>query len=153
MKHIGNIEKSEGSTHSKKRIGRGVGSGFGGTSTRGHKGQQSRKSYHHPAGFEGGQMPLNRRVPKFGFNNHFRIEYQPVNVGTLQELIDNKKIDGNSIDAVTLYKLGIINKKRVPLKILGKGELKDPLIIIADKFSETAKNKIESAGGTITIHG
>jgi large subunit ribosomal protein L15 len=153
MKHIGNIQKSEGSTHSKKRVGRGAGSGFGGTSTRGHKGQQSRKSYHHFSGFEGGQMPLNRRVPKFGFNNHFRVEYQPVNVGTIQELIDNNKIEGNTVNVEILYNLGIINKKRMPLKILGKGELKNPLTIIADNFSETAKNKIESAGGTVTING
>lgn len=152
MKHVGNLISTEGARHKKKRIGRGQGSGFGGTSTKGHKGQQSRKSYNPPRGFEGGQMPLNRRVPKFGFNNNFRTEYQVVNVGKLQELAENDVIQGK-VDFEILYNAGVINKKRMPLKILGNGDLNTALTIIADKVSETAKQKIESAGGTVTING
>jgi large subunit ribosomal protein L15 len=152
MKHAGNLRSSEGSTHKKKRIGRGPGSGFGGTSTRGHKGQKSRKSYGHFSGFEGGQMPLNRRLPKFGFNNIYRVEYQVINLATLQDLVDNKKID-KSVDPEMLFKLGVISKSRIPLKILGNGEIKTALNVTADGFSESAKQKIESAGGTVTING
>jgi large subunit ribosomal protein L15 len=152
MKHAGNLRSSEGSTHKKKRIGRGPGSGFGGTSTRGHKGQKSRKSYGHFSGFEGGQMPLNRRLPKFGFNNIYRVEYQVINLATLQDLVDNNKID-KSVDPAMLFKLGVISKSRIPLKVLGNGEIKTALNVIADGFSESAKQKIESAGGTVTING
>lgn len=152
MKHIGNLQYSEGSKHRKKRIGRGEGSGYGGTSTRGHKGQKSRKSYKHPRGFEGGQMPLLRRIPKFGFNNRNRKEYQIVNVGQLQKLFDDGKIQ-QTIGVTELIAAGLLNNKNLPLKILGEGELTVALNITADKFSETAKQKIESAGGTIRLNG
>lgn len=152
MKHIGNLFKAEGSTHSKKRIGRGPGSGHGGTSTRGHKGQKSRSGAKIPRFFEGGQMPMNRRLPKFGFDNPFRVDYQTVNVGTLQELADNNKIQ-NKVDFNILMELGVISKSRMPLKILGNGELKASLEVVADKFSNSAKEKIESAGGKAVNNG
>lgn len=152
MKHIGNLFKAEGSTHSKKRIGRGPGSGHGGTSTRGHKGQKSRAGAKIPRFFEGGQMPMNRRLPKFGFDNPFRVDYQTVNVGTLQELADNNKIQ-NKVDFNILMELGVISKSRMPLKILGNGELKASLEVVADKFSNSAKEKIESAGGKAVNNG
>ena len=152
MKHIGNLSYPEGSRSKKKRIGRGQGSGFGGTATKGHKGQKSRSGFGQPRGFEGGQMPLNRRIPKFGFNNIFRTEYQIVNVGTLQSLIDDKKIDGKKIDFDALLNAGVINNKRMPLKILGKGDISIALEIVADRFSDSAKQKIETAGGTVTLN-
>ncbi len=152
MKHIGNLKKAEGSTHSKKRIGRGPGSGHGGTSTRGHKGQKSRSGAKIPRYFEGGQMPLNRRLPKFGFTNPFRVEYQVVNVGTLQQLLDDKRIE-NKISYEDLFQLGIISKSRMPLKILGSGEIHSSIEISAHAFSESAKQKIESAGGKAITNG
>ncbi len=153
MKHVGNIQIAEGATHSKKRIGRGPGSGHGGTSTRGHKGQQSRSGAKVNKYFEGGQMPINRRLPKFGFTNHFRVEYQTVNVGDLQALIDEKRIEATKVDFESLYKAGVINKKSMPLKVLGNGDLTVALNVEAHGFSESAKQKIESAGGTATING
>lgn len=152
MKHIGNLSHAEGATHKKKRIGRGPGSGHGGTSTRGHKGQKSRSGAKIPRYFEGGQMPLNRRLPKFGFTNLFRVEYQTVNVGRLQELVDEKRIDAK-VDLDTLYQIGVLSKKRLPLKILGNGDLNAKLEVVADHFSESAKQKIESAGGTAVSNG
>lgn len=152
MKHIGNLKGSEGARHKKKRIGRGQGSGYGGTSTKGHKGQKSRSGFGQPLGFEGGQMPLNRRIPKFGFNNRSRIEYQVINVGRLQELADSEKIS-DKVNFDILYGLGILSKKAAPLKILGDGELKTALNVTAHKVTESAKQKIESAGGTVTING
>jgi large subunit ribosomal protein L15 len=151
MKHIGNIRYSEGAKKKKKRIARGPGSGHGGTSTRGHKGQKSRSGAKISASFEGGQMPINRRLPKFGFFNRFRTAYQIVNVGTLQEISD--KIDSNQVDFDTLLNLGIINKKNMPLKILGNGEINTALTVKADKVSNSAKEKIESAGGTVVVNG
>jgi large subunit ribosomal protein L15 len=152
MKHIGNLKYSEGAKHKKKRIARGIGSGFGGTSTRGHKGQKSRKSYGHKRGFEGGQMPLVRRIPKFGFNNINRVEYQIVNVGQLQELVDRQKLT-NTVDIKELMLVGVIKKIRLPLKILGNGNLSTALQVTAHSFSEAAKKKIEEAGGKVTING
>ncbi len=152
MKHLGNLKRPEGSKTKKRRIGRGTGSGYGRTATRGHKGQKSRSGFGQPLGFEGGQMPLNRRIPKFGFYNKFRTEYQIVNVGYLQELVDSEKLQ-DKVDFDTLYGLGVIKKKKLPLKILGNGELNTALNIVADKFSESAKQKIESAGGTVTYNG
>jgi large subunit ribosomal protein L15 len=149
MKHIGNLKYAEGSRQKKKRIGRGQGSGHGGTSTKGHKGAQSRSGYASKRGFEGGQMPLSRRVPKFGFKNPFRIEYQIVNLSTLQELFDNEQLQGNAVDATVLSELNLINSKK-PLKILGNGELTAKLNITANKVSESARQKIESAGGSVT---
>jgi len=152
MKHIGNLKYAEGSRQKKKRIGRGQGSGHGGTSTRGHKGQQSRSGYSRKFGFEGGQMPINRRLPKFGFNNHFRVEYQVVNVGRLQELADNNKFKDNKVSFDILFDLGVLRKRTMPLKILGNGELKASLNVEAHNFTESAKKKIETAGGTVSIH-
>ena len=152
MKHIGNLKYAEGSKHKKKRIGRGQGSGHGGTSTRGHKGQKSRSGYSRVFAFEGGQMPLNRRLPKFGFNNRFRVEYQVVNVSRLQTLVDLKKIKDNKINFDILYNLGVLSKKDVPVKILGNGEISASLNVEAHRFSESAIKKIESAGGTVVIH-
>ncbi|MFH1050927.1 MAG: 50S ribosomal protein L15 [bacterium] len=151
MKHIGNLTYAEGSRHKKKRIGRGPGSGHGGTSTRGHKGQQSRSGHSRNFAFEGGQMPINRRLPKFGFNNRFRVEYQVINVSVLQSLVDNNKIENKKVSFDLLYSLGILSKKDVPVKILGNGEITASINVEAHKFSESAKNKIESAGGTIKL--
>ena len=153
MKHIGNLKGPEGSKHKKQRIGRGAGSGYGGTSTKGHKGQQSRAGYKRQRGFEGGQMPLNRRVPKFGFNNRSRIEYQVVNVGKLQDLVDKNKILDNTVNYDILHKLGVISKTRLPLKILGNGALTTALNIEAHNFTSSAKQKIENAGGKVIIYG
>jgi large subunit ribosomal protein L15 len=152
MKHIGNLRYAEGSKHKKKRIGRGPGSGHGGTSTRGHKGQQSRSGYSRNFAFEGGQMPLNRRLPKFGFNNRFRTEYQVVNVATLQQLADDNKLTDNKVSFDILYNLGVVSKRTLPVKILGNGELTTSLSVEAHNFSESAKKKIETAGGTVVIH-
>ncbi len=152
MKHIGNLNFAPGSKHKRKRIGRGVGSGFGGTSTKGHKGQQSRSGYKRKLYFEGGQMPLSRRVPKFGFNNRFRKEYQVLNVGRLQEMVDNNKFENNEVNFEILLKLGVLSNKEMPLKILGDGELKASLNVTAHKFTESAKKKIESVGGTVKLH-
>lgn len=152
MKHIGNLRYAEGSKHKKKRIGRGPGSGHGGTSTRGHKGQQSRSGYSRNFAFEGGQMPMNRRLPKFGFNNRFRTEYQVVNVATLQQLADDNKLTENKVSFDVLYNLGVVSKKTLPVKILGNGDLTAALTVEANNFSESAKKKIETAGGTVVIH-
>lgn len=153
MKHIGNIRYSEGAKKKKKRIARGQGSGYGGTATRGHKGQKSRSGATISASFEGGQMPINRRLPKFGFFNRFRTSYQIVNVSTLQELADAGRLDGNDVDFETLLNLGIINKKNMPVKILGNGDIKTALNVKADKVTKSAKEKIESAGGTVVVNG
>jgi large subunit ribosomal protein L15 len=153
MKHIGNIQVPSGAKKKSKRIGRGQGSGKGGTSTRGHKGQMSRSGAKKPAFFEGGQMPLSRRVPKFGFTNYNRIEYQVVNVGRLQELVDKKSFVDNQVNAEILYNLKVIRNKRLPLKILGNGEIKTALNITADAFTESAKSKIQSTGGSVVING
>ncbi|MBS1536324.1 MAG: 50S ribosomal protein L15 [Bacteroidetes bacterium] len=153
MKHIGNLSPAIGSTGKKKRIGRGAGSGHGGTSTRGHKGHKATSGYKSKRGFEGGQMPLSRRLPKFGFSNPFRVEFQILNLSTLQELSDANLFDGNGVTPELLYEIGAISKRTVPLKILGSGELTAKLHISADSFSESAKQKIESAGGTAITNG
>jgi large subunit ribosomal protein L15 len=152
MKHIGNIQYAAGSHKKRKRIGRGTGSGHGGTSTRGHKGHQSRTGFRQVRGFEGGQMPLGRRLPKYGFKNPFRVEYQVVNVSRLQELSEAGKFQNGKVSSQVLFELGVINKRSVPLKILGNGTVTTALHVTADKFSEAAKTKIESAGGTVTAH-
>jgi len=143
---LSNLKPAEGSVKNQgKRIGRGQGSGKGGTSTRGHKGAKSRSGYSKKIGFEGGQMPLQRRVPKFGFNNINRKEYQGINLDVLQQLVDEKKIKG-TVDIETL----IANRKATKndlVKILGRGELKAKLKVTAHKFTATAKAAIEAAGG------
>lgn len=151
MKHIGNIKYSDGAKKNRKRIARGPGSGHGGTSTRGHKGQKSRSGAKVRIGFEGGQMPINRRLPKFGFTNRFRKEIQIVNLSKLQELIDNELIE-SVINPEILFSNGVIKKIDVPVKILGEGELSKPLNVTAHHFSKSAKDKIESAGGSVVIN-
>jgi len=151
MKHIGNIRYADGSKKKKKRIARGPGSGHGGTSTRGHKGQKSRSGGKVSPAFEGGQMPMNRRLPKFGFTNRFRVDYQTINVDELQQLVDINAIT-DTVDFEILFELGRINKSNKPLKILGDGELNVALKVKAHKFSNSAKEKIESAGGTVGIY-
>ena len=143
---LSNLKPAEGSVKNQgKRIGRGQGSGKGGTATRGHKGAKSRSGYSKKLGFEGGQMPLQRRVPKFGFTNINRVEYQGVNLDTLQKLVDEKKIKG-TIDFETLFANRLVHKNDL-VKILGRGELKAKLKVSAHKFTATAKAAIEAAGG------
>jgi large subunit ribosomal protein L15 len=143
---LSNLKPAEGSVKNQgKRIGRGQGSGKGGTATRGHKGAKSRSGYSKKLGFEGGQMPLQRRVPKFGFTNINRVEYQGVNLDTLQKLVDEKQIK-DSVDFETLVSLGLAGKNEL-VKILGRGELKSKLTVTAHKFTATAKAAIEAAGG------
>ncbi|WP_400080876.1 50S ribosomal protein L15 [Winogradskyella sp. R77965] len=143
---LSNLKPAEGSVKNQgKRVGRGQGSGKGGTATRGHKGAKSRSGYSKKLGFEGGQMPLQRRVPKFGFTNINRVEYQGINLDTLQQLVDEKKIKG-SVDFETLISLGKAGKNDL-VKILGRGELKAKLTVTAHKFTATAKAAIEAAGG------
>ncbi|SDG42327.1 50S ribosomal protein L15 [Psychroflexus sediminis] len=146
-----NLKPAKGSVKTTtKRLGRGEGTGNGGTAGRGHKGAKSRSGYSRKIGFEGGQMPLQRRVPKFGFTNPNRVEYQTINLDRLQELVDNKSIS-NAVDFGTLHAMDQINKN-LPLKVLGRGELKAKLKVSAHKFSASAKSAIEAAGGeAITI--
>jgi len=144
---LNTLKPAEGSTKNKKRIGRGQGSGRGGTSTKGHKGAQSRSGYSKKLGFEGGQMPLQRRVPKFGFHNPARIETKPINLDALQALVDNKK--ASDVDMKILVENGLASKKDL-VKILGRGELKSKVNVTAHYFSKTAKEAIEKAGGTAT---
>ncbi len=149
MDILSNLKPAKGSHKKVKRIGRGEGSGHGGTATRGENGQRSRAGAKYPAWFEGGQMPLQRRVPKRGFHSPFRVEYQVVNLSTLQRLVDSKKIEDGVVNAVSLFKGRAISKANAPFKILGNGELKAKLNIEAHKVSASAKEKIESLGGTI----
>lgn len=142
-----NLKPAEGAVKNKgKRLGRGEGSGKGGTATRGHKGAKSRSGYSHKYGFEGGQMPLQRTTPKYGFKNINRKEYKGINLSTLQYLADNMKIE--SVDRETLLKRGYIKNNQL-FKILGNGELKTKLSVKADAFSKSAEEKIISAGGTV----
>ena len=143
---LSNLKPAEGSVKNQgKRIGRGQGSGKGGTATRGHKGAKSRSGYSKKLGFEGGQMPLQRRVPKFGFTNINRVEYQGINLDTIQKLVDEKVIN-DTVDFETLLSLGLVGKNEL-VKILGRGELKAKLTVTAHKFTATAKAAIEAAGG------
>ena len=145
---LSSLRPACGSTHHEKRIGRGQGSGKGGTSTRGHKGAKSRSGYHTKIGFEGGQMPLQRRVPKFGFKNINRVAYKAVNVSMLQELAERDNL--TAIDKDVLIKAGLISKNAL-LKVLGDGVLKAKLEVKADAFSEKAKAAIEAAGGSVVV--
>lgn len=144
--NLSNLQPAEGSVHNQnKRVGRGQGSGKGGTSTRGHKGAKSRSGYSKKIGFEGGQMPLQRRVPKFGFKNINRVEYQGVNLDTLQNLVDNGIVT-DTVDFTVLVENRLATKNSL-VKILGRGELKAKLKVSAHKFTATAKAAIEAAGG------
>ena len=145
---LSNLTPAKGSVKKSKRLGRGQGSGKGGTSTRGHKGQKSRSGYSRKKGFEGGQMPLQRRVPKFGFTNHNRRVFQAVNLGDIQKLYDNKKIK-DSLDIELMIKLGL-SKKNELIKILSKGEYNVKLNITAHSISASAKVIIEKLGGQFT---
>lgn len=146
--NLNNLKPADGSTKKVKRIGRGTGSGHGGTSTRGHKGAQSRGSWKVKRGFEGGQMPLQRRVPKFGFKNINRVVFFGINLDTLQKFSDTHKL--NDIDINALKKHGLASKHE-RVKILGRGEIKTALNIKAHAFSASAKAAIEGKGGTIEI--
>ncbi|MBR5654193.1 MAG: 50S ribosomal protein L15 [Prevotella sp.] len=142
------LKPAKGSTHSRRRIGRGPGSGLGGTSTRGHKGAKSRSGYKKKVGFEGGQMPLQRRVPKAGFKNINHKEYFAVNISTLQKLAEKKGLE--KIGIQELIDAGLTNGKEL-VKILGNGELKATLTVEANAFSKKAEEAIKAAGGNITI--
>jgi len=148
---LSNLSPSKGSvTTKKKRLGRGQGSGKGGTATRGHKGAKSRSGYSKKLGFEGGQMPLQRRIPKFGFKNINRVEYQPVNLKALQLLVDSKKIKKGTVNIDVLIENGLVGKNDL-VKILGSGELKTALKVEAHKFSKSAQELIEKSGGEVKI--
>ncbi|AWI24495.1 50S ribosomal protein L15 [Flavobacterium pallidum] len=144
--NLSNLQPAEGSTHNQnKRLGRGEGSGKGGTASRGHKGAKSRSGYSKKIGFEGGQMPLQRRVPKFGFKNINRKEYEGVNLDTLQMLVDNGIVT-DTVD-MTVFVANRLATKNEMVKVLGRGELKAKLKVTAHKFTATAKAAIEAAGG------
>lgn len=142
---LNNLKPASGSVKNTKRIARGEGSGHGGTSTRGHKGAKSRSGYKSKIGFEGGQMPLQRRVPKFGFKNPNRVEYNGINLDTLQSLVENGKVSDN-VTVEALVENGLVAKKD-RVKILGRGELSAKLNVEAHAFSVSAKAAIEAQGG------
>ena len=142
--NLSNLKYAQGSRKQRKRVGRGEGSGHGGTSTRGHKGAKSRSGYKSKIGFEGGQMPLQRRVPKFGFRNPNRVEYKGINLDTLQELITRKSL--TEVTLQTIQDNGLAGKRDL-VKILGRGELTSGVKIEAHKFSASAQSAIENAGG------
>ena len=144
--NLSNLKPAAGSTHHEKRIGRGQGSGHGGTSTRGHKGAQSRSGYSHKLGFEGGQMPLQRRLPKFGFKNLNRVEYKPINLSTLEELAAKKEL--TAINVETLIAAGFISSND-RVKILGNGNVTKALTVTAHAFSKSAEAAITAAGGSV----
>ena len=145
---LSSLKPAKGSVRKSIRLGRGQGSGRGGTSTRGHKGAKSRSGYSKKIGFEGGQMPLQRRVPKFGFKNINRVEYKGINLGTLQKLAESNNLDKIGVD--TLIAAGLVNKKS-KVKILGKGTLEKKLEVSAHAFSKTAVEAIEAREGTVVI--
>ena len=148
---LSNLKPAKGSIKKgKKRLGRGQGSGKGGTSTRGHKGAKSRSGYKSKIGFEGGQMPLQRRVPKFGFKNINRVEYKGINLDTIQELIDTKKV--KNVNPEIIVDNGLASKNDL-IKILGRGELKSKIDVSAHAFSASAKTAIEAKGGKIELEG
>ena len=150
MDILSNLKYADGSRKKRKRVGRGEGSGHGGQATRGMNGQRSRSGSKKRAWFEGGQMPLQRRIPKFGFTNIFKETYQIVNLNALQRLVDEKKIE-NVLNPEGLKKLGLISSTGKPVKILGKGEIKVKLNLEVNAISQSAKEKIESAGGSIKL--
>ena len=142
-----NLQPAVGSNKDRKRIGRGPGSGSGGTAGRGHKGAKSRSGYSRKIGFEGGQMPLQRRVPKFGFNNMNRVEYKAINLDTLENLAEVKNLE--KITVADLREAGLVSKKAL-VKILGNGKITRKLDVVADAFSKKAEEAIQAAGGTAT---
>jgi len=144
---LNNLRPPKGAKHVKKRVGRGPGSGHGKTSTRGHKGAQSRSGSRLKRGFEGGQMPLHRRVPKRGFHNPFRVEYAVVNLDTLAEVFEA----GSSVTPELLRERGLVRKSKVRIKVLGRGDIAKKLTVQAHKFSGKAAEKIAAAGGTAEV--
>ena len=143
-----NLKPAKGATKNSKRVGRGQGSGKGGTATRGTKGAQARAGYEHKIGFEGGQMPIQRRLPKFGFKNPTRVEYKAVNLSDLQAL--SEKLNQLEFNVEDLKAAGLAGKNDL-VKVLGNGEIKAAVVISADAFSKTAIAKIEAAGGKATV--
>ncbi len=143
-----NLKPAKGATHNSKRVGRGQGSGKGGTATRGTKGAQARAGYEHKIGFEGGQMPIQRRLPKFGFKNPTRVEFKAVNVATLQAL--SEKLGVKAFDVDTLIAAGIASKGDL-VKVLGNGEITAAIEVKANAFSASATKKIEAAGGKAIV--
>lgn len=148
---LSTLKPASGSTKNRKRIGRGQGSGHGGTSTKGHKGQKSRSGGKVPVWFEGGQMPLQRRVPKGGFKNHGRIAYDPVNLFRLAELIENGQITADNAITPELLRSHGIGGKNGRIKVLGDGSVSTALTVHAHAFSGSAREKIEAAGGTVSL--
>jgi large subunit ribosomal protein L15 len=146
---LNNLRPPRGAKHPKKRVGRGPGSGHGKTASRGSKGAKSRSGFRHKRGFEGGQMPLHRRVPKRGFHNPFRVAYAVVNLDTLAEVFDA----GSSVTPEVLRERGLVREASAPIKILGRGECDKALNVRAHKFSESAVKKIAQAGGATEVIG
>lgn len=149
MNILGNLKPAPGARKKVKRIGRGVGSGHGKTAGKGYKGQRSRSGDQIRPWFEGGQMPLNRRIPKFGFKSPFRVEFQVVNVSTLGKLAEAGKLADGIVNPAVLYKIGAVAKKSAPVKILGDGNLTAKLQVTANAFSKSASEKIAAAGGKV----
>lgn len=145
---LNNLKPATGSTHSRRRLGRGPGSGLGGTSTRGHKGAKARSGYKRKIGFEGGQMPLQRRLPKFGFKNINRVEYQVVNLSSIQKLAETKSLEKITIEDMVVA--GLVSAKKGPVKVLGNGTLTAKVEVAANAFSKTAEEAIQNVGGTAT---
>jgi large subunit ribosomal protein L15 len=143
-----NLKPAKGATKASKRVGRGEGSGHGGTATRGMNGAKSRSGYSHKIGFEGGQMPIQRRLPKFGFKNPTRVEYKPVNLSVINALAVDADLSEVTID--DLFTAGIISKNEI-VKVLGKGEITKAVNVVANAFSKSATEKIQAAGGTATV--
>lgn len=143
---LSQLKPAKGSTHTKKRLGRGQGSGWGGTSTRGHKGAKSRSGYSRKKGFEGGQMPLQRRVPKFGFNNINRVEYKAINISDLEKLAEKLNITDINLDVIR--QAGLASKSEL-VKILGDGKLTKQLNVTANAFSKSAEAAIKALNGTV----
>jgi len=146
---LNNLRPPKGAKHAKKRVGRGMGSGHGKTASRGNKGAQSRSGFRYKRGFEGGQMPLHRRVPKRGFHNPFRVEYAVVNLDTLAEVFDS----GSEVTPDVLRERGLVRETNKPVKVLGRGDIAKKLTVKAHKFSGAAAKKIEAAGGSAEVLG
>jgi len=144
---LNNLKPAAGSTHSRRRLGRGPGSGLGGTSTRGHKGAKARSGYKKKVGFEGGQMPLQRRLPKFGFKNINRVEYQVVNLSSIQKLVDKMNLEKITIE--DMVAAGLVSSKGL-VKVLGNGTLTAKIEVVANAFSKSAEEAIQNVGGTAT---
>ena len=144
---LNNLKPAAGSTHSRRRLGRGPGSGLGGTSTRGHKGAKARSGYKRKIGFEGGQMPLQRRLPKFGFKNINRVEYQVVNLSSIQKLAEKKNLEKITIEDMVVA--GLVSPKGL-VKVLGNGTLTAKVEVVANAFSKTAEEAIQNVGGIAT---